>query len=182
MRQPDVTKHNDFYRLEVEDQIFDLRLENVSEPLTSMDEENERKIYTEFFKKWGSLWSIKNLKWLLIHDEIGRKAELSRKEIDELTFERASDPFSLHVFAYGEIVSATGFQCSPIYIKYHIEMPDGWYERGAADATAGCTQAASFIYDSTMGRYTFQIGHPFELSAISQDTSMISKFSGSLFI
>jgi hypothetical protein len=98
---------------------------------------------------------------------------LSRKELDEITFEKASDPFSLHVFAYGEIVSAVGFQCSPIYIKYHIDMPDGWYERGTTDATAGCTQAASFVYDSNLARYSFQIGHPFEFSAISQDTSRL---------
>ena len=42
----------------MEDQIFDMRIENVAEPLAAVDEENERKICTEFFKKWDNMSAL----------------------------------------------------------------------------------------------------------------------------
>lgn len=49
---PDVTKKDQkSYRIQVEDQIYDYRIENVSEPMDTLDEEKEMKIYTEFYQK-----------------------------------------------------------------------------------------------------------------------------------
>lgn len=85
------------------------------------------------------------------------------------------EPLSLYVYGYGELVSATGFQGSSLYVKYHIALPEGWYEQWL-QGLAGCTQSASNVYDTSNPNNSFlcQFSHPIE-------TALISRDSGALF-
>ena len=99
-----------------------------------------------------------------------RRAENALKSLRDFQFNKGLDPFSLYLFTFGEIVSASGFQGSQLYIKYQLDIPEGWRAQGHLNSMAGCTQAASPAYDSQKSEQSWQLSQPLEFELVSLGT------------
>jgi hypothetical protein len=79
-----------------------------------------------------------------------------------MKFEPILDPFSLYVYAFGQIVKANGFQGNPIYIKYHIDLPSNWIAKGLHPGLNGTTQSSYGFYHRQSQAFEWIFSHPLE--------------------
>ena len=150
--------------MEIQDQIYDFRMENVSEPLTLVDEEKEYKIFTEFYQRFTLLDYS--------HIEFYRQFETKLKSLQSEPFSTKNAPYTIAIHVLGQLKMAWGYHGSSLYIKYLVQIPDGCTLSDKCEMS-GTTQSASTVFDSEKNTFVAQFNFPFEFLFVSSMCKLI---------
>jgi hypothetical protein len=88
-------------------------------------------------------------------------------------FTPSPEAFSLRVNLFGEIVSATNFNGANLYIRYLVELGDGWASGSShLQLLSGYTQTSSCIYNTEIDAWEARFAYPVETELVSRQGIM----------
>ncbi|KAJ3071625.1 Pleiotropic negative transcriptional regulator [Podochytrium sp. JEL0797] len=143
---PGLSESSSLYQFQINEDVFQYRLELISKELDAVDEEKEWKIYSEFYD---------------------RRVQAQQAHLPT-TFQKPPSAPGLRVVLMGEIASAYGFNGESIYIHYLVDLTEGWtVEGGQLPLLSAYTQCSSGIYQSESGLWEARFAFPMEVELIS---------------
>ncbi|KAJ3413287.1 Pleiotropic negative transcriptional regulator [Chytridiales sp. JEL 0842] len=143
---PGLTKLNEVYQFKINEDVYQFQLENVSQELDAMDEEKEWKIYSEYHVKKAAM-------------KLSNVASEFRPPVGSL---------GLRVNIFGEIISAANFNGSTLYVRYLLDLGEGWSpDTNEMHLMSGYTQASSCVYNPDIHTWEARFAYPIEAEIIS---------------
>ncbi|KND00145.1 uncharacterized protein SPPG_04486 [Spizellomyces punctatus DAOM BR117] len=142
------------YRFTLGDDTYEFTIKNASEAITEADEEHEWKIFQEFYKQWV----------LFPADLVGTE------------FTAVPKLFGHRVNVMGEIVSARGFHGNGLYVRYMIDIPEGWKDETPLQILSSYTQVARSTYDEETVSYEARFGYPIDIQLMANRYDRIAQW------
>ncbi|KAI9342532.1 ciliary basal body-associated, B9 protein-domain-containing protein [Obelidium mucronatum] len=143
---PGLNVSDSIYQFQINEDVYQYRIELISKELDPVDEEKEWKIYSEYYDR-----------------------RMQTKEIHlPSSFQRPPSAPGLRVVLMGEISSARGFYGASVYIHYLVDLTEGWtVEGGHLPLLSAYTQCSSGIYLPESGLWEARFAFPIEVELIS---------------
>ncbi|ORY49870.1 hypothetical protein BCR33DRAFT_762970 [Rhizoclosmatium globosum] len=146
MMTPGLSTNDIHYQFQINEDVFQYKLELMSKELDAADEEKEWKIYKEFYD---------------------RRLQTKQAHLPS-TFQRPPSAPGLRVVLMGEIASASGFTGHSVYIHYLVDLTEGWtVEGGQLPLLSAFTQCSSGYYQAETGVWEARFSFPVEVELIS---------------
>ncbi|TPX68361.1 hypothetical protein SpCBS45565_g03111 [Spizellomyces sp. 'palustris'] len=172
------------YRFTLGDDTYEFTVKNASEAITEADEEHEWKIFQEFYKQWVSfdfergpeihlsipLIPLKPVTYI-IYRQARRRADLVGTE-----FTAVPKLYGHRVNVMGEIVSARGFRGNGLYVRYMIDIPEGWKDETPLQILSSYTQVARSTYDEETVSYEARFGYPIDIQLMANRYDRIAQW------
>ncbi|KAI8903565.1 ciliary basal body-associated, B9 protein-domain-containing protein, partial [Gorgonomyces haynaldii] len=146
--QPDFNTLDQLYTFKDGNDVFEYLIENVSQTLSQEDEDKERMIFSEYYR---------------------RQAQLKYETLALKGLRPIPEPFKKRIAVTGEIAFARQFQCNSLYIHYDIHLPshsrtDPEYPNSVLH---GNTQIGSCVPMMHSHLREHRLGLPFELNIVT---------------
>ncbi|KAI8622015.1 ciliary basal body-associated, B9 protein-domain-containing protein [Chytriomyces sp. MP71] len=143
---PGMSPDSEIYQFQINEDVFQYRIELVSKDLDPEDEENEWKIYSEFYNR----------------------RLLSTQSALPTSFQRPPPDPAVRLHLLAEITSVRYFHGDSLYIHYLLDLAEGWsVEGGQLPLLSAYTQCSGARYSDALGGWEAVFGFPIEVELIS---------------
>ncbi|TPX78252.1 hypothetical protein CcCBS67573_g00462 [Chytriomyces confervae] len=143
---PGFNSETSVYQFQINEDVYQYRIELISKDLNPEDEENEWKIYSEYYNRRVS----------------------SKQAMLPTTFQRPPSEPGLRLIIMGEISSVQNFFGETIYIHYLVDLAEGWsVEGGQLPLLSAYTQCSSGSFNKELHAWEAIFSFPLEAELIS---------------